>query len=131
MKAEIKQNQQNKVKKSIDKIKKRKRNRKMKIAQTILKNMAAMGFTPNQQQQNNGRKLSFFQIIVVIILFIGIGTLFIFSFYEANNIEEYMDVIFELSAEVELFIIFLSFILKNDDVLNVIERTAKEITDSE
>lgn len=64
--------------------------------------MASMGFTLNQQTQNNDWKLSGFQIIVITILSIDVGTLCVFLFYEANGIEEYMDAI------VGMLVVFLS-----------------------
>lgn len=104
---------------------------KIKIYEKIKENMAAMGFTPNQQTQNSDWKLSRFQIIVITILSIDVGTLCVFLFYEASGIEEYMDAIFELTTEVGMFSSFISLIFKNDDIFVILETTTNELTESE
>lgn len=105
--------------------------KEMKIFQTLLKNIATIGFTPNQQRQTKYRKVSRSQIIMITIFCINIGTLCVFFFYEANGIEQYMDVIYEFTVTFGIFIAFLSIIFKVDDIFNILELTEKEIAESE
>lgn len=100
---------------------------KMKIFQTIQRNMAAMGFTPNQPQ-NNYRQLKFGQIIIVGVCSIDAIKMGVYIFCEADGIEEYMYSIFSLTVVAGITISFISFIFKNDKLFNVIEIIAKELT---
>lgn len=102
---------------------------KMKIYQTVHKTMAAIGFTPNQQQ-NNQRQWSSGHIFSVVINSINTFSLSAYIFYEANGIEEYMDSIFSLTMTVGVSVAFISIIFKNDKLFNAIEGCAKEIADS-
>lgn len=100
------------------------------IFQTIEQNIAAWDFTPHQQKQNNNRKLSAFQTIVIAIISIEDGNHCVFFFHEAKEIDEYMDVVFELTIDVGVLITFISFFLKNDALFQITELTTKELNDS-
>lgn len=102
----------------------------MKIFQIVQKDMAAMGFIPNQQQ-NHDRGLNTGQIIGVFAFIIDAVSFVVYFFYKANSIEEYMDLTFALTAIVGVFIGFINFILKNDDFFNLIEFVTKVLEESE
>lgn len=102
----------------------------MEIFQTLENNMVAMGFEPNQQQNNN-RKLSPIQIIVFTILAIDVVSLSVFYFYEAKGLEEHANLIFGLIVDIGTCICFTNIILRNDDIFNMIETVTQELSDSE
>lgn len=101
---------------------------KLKIFQCIQQILAAMGFAPNQQQ-NNRLNLNYRQIIFVIVCGMNVTFLSSYIFLEANDIEEYMDAIFSLIIMVTIAIAFISIIFKNDQLFNYIECVTKELTD--
>lgn len=105
-------------------------NQKMKILQIIQTNLVAMGFTPHKQQ-NNGWKLSSFQITSITMYCIDICLHSTFLFRVATNVDEYMDVVFQITLEAANLSSLLSFIFKNDYLFNVIERGETEINESE
>lgn len=99
----------------------------VKIFQTIQKNMAAMGFKPNQQQ-NHHRQVNSGQIVWVIKCFLDISILAVYVFCKANRIEEYMDSVFSLTVVAGVTVAFVSIILHNDKLFNMIDRTEMELT---
>lgn len=102
---------------------------KMKLFQTVQKNMAAMGFFPNQQQ-NGRRKLTFGQILSVFLYSINVISFCIYISCVANTIEEYIDSIFSSTVIVGIEIAFISIIFKNDKLFRTIENAEKEANDS-
>lgn len=105
--------------------------RKMKLFQTLQKNMATMGFNPNQQGNDSYRKLSIAQFFAIGIFLVDIGTVCVYILHEAKGIVEYMDAIFELIVSVTILVAFVSLTFKNNDIFDVLERTEKELTDRE
>lgn len=105
--------------------------REMELFQTLQKNMATIGFTPNQPENDFYRKLSTFQLFVIAAFLIDVGTVCVYFFYEAKGIEEYMDAILEFLVSVTILVAFVSLIFKNNDIFDILERTGKELTDRE
>lgn len=97
----------------------------MNFFRTVVKNMSALGFVPNQQQ-NSSRELSLRQITVAIIYFINIALIGLGIFSENYTTKEYIYAIFALISFIAITIIFISFTLKNDEIFNTIECIAKE-----
>lgn len=97
----------------------------MKMFQTIRKNFAAMGFTPNQRQKNRWR-LSSGQIIGVVKCSLDAISLGIYFFREANDINEYIECGFSLTVAVGFTIVLTSFVFKNDKLFNMLDLAAKE-----
>lgn len=99
----------------------------MIIFQTIRKNMAAMGFTPNQQQ-NSHRKFSFRQTVCTVKYSIDILLIGVYVFCEADRTDEYMESIFAFTAGIAITIAFISIIWKNDQLFNLLELSSQELT---
>lgn len=97
----------------------------MKFAQTIGKNMAAMGFAPNQQQ-NNQWQFSSRQISCTLIYFTNIITCSAYIFYKANETEEYMESIYLFAAVAGITIAFISMCLNNDKLFDILELASVE-----
>lgn len=99
----------------------------MKGFQTIQKNIGAMGLTPSRQQNNrpqwNSRQI--FCTVKYVIDTFAMGTYVIF---EADDIEEYMESIFSLTAVVAIEASYISFIFKSDKLFGTFELVSKEIT---
>lgn len=98
----------------------------LKVLQTIRKNFAAMGFTPNQQRNNQWWQLSCGQIVAVFICSINSTSIGLYVFREADRLDEYIDSGFPLTATIASTIIFISIILKNDELFDLIEFSAEE-----
>lgn len=104
--------------------------KKIEIFHTVRQNIAALGLAPNQQQQSKYRKVSRYQIWIGI-LSIDLSAHCVFFFHGADGVEDFMDVIYEFIIESSIFITFISIILKNGDLFNVLEFIEKELTASE
>lgn len=89
--------------------------------------MATMGFTPNQQQ-NHQRQLNFSQFFCIFTYSMNIIAIGAYVFREADRIDEYIELTFSLTVIGGVLIAFISIILKNDKLFNMIEATAEEIT---
>lgn len=50
--------------------------------------------------------------------------------FEAQDIEEYMEAIFSLTAVLGLEVAYINLIFKNDQLFNVFELVSKELTTS-
>lgn len=101
----------------------------MKIYQILQRNLAVMGFTPIQQQNNNW-KISYGQIIDIVLY--SIEAIFIgrYTFYEASGIEDYMKSIFLFAVLFAITIAYISIIFKNDKIFNTIEFFEQELNHS-
>lgn len=97
----------------------------MKFLQTIRKNMVAMGFAPNQQQ-NSHRRFSSRQIFFTAKYFIDIIVIGVYIFCEADRNEEYMESVFSLTAVVGATIVFISVTAHNDKLFDILELVADE-----
>lgn len=97
----------------------------MKLFVTIQKNLAAMGFTPNMQQ-NNQLQLSPGQVFYIIKYATDLIVITLYVFREAERVGEYIDTIFSLTVQGGVFIGFVSIILKNDKLFNIIEISEAE-----
>lgn len=102
----------------------------MKIFQAVRKNMATMGFVPNQQQNNNG-KCSEKQLWGILFLLLTTSLIGVYFFHMANSTEEYMSLLFVLIATVGITLALTSLILKNDKIFNTIEMGEKVLIESE
>lgn len=99
---------------------------KLKILQTCQKHLSAMGFIPNQQQ-NNHRQLNSVHIFTVAVYSINIICMSSYIFFVANDIDEYMDSILALTAVVCITIALISLIPINDQLFINIELCANEL----
>lgn len=100
---------------------------KLEICQFIQKNLAAMGFTRNQQKSNNGQ-WSFGQIVGIVKYSIDIISLGAYVLFEADSIDEYILSIFVLILTIMITITFVSIIYKNDKLFEIIEQCANVLT---
>lgn len=87
--------------------------------------MAVAGFTPNQQQSEY-RQLSFGQVIGVMKCFIDFVTIGSYVFREANRIDQYMEMVFSLTAVAGFTMAFISIIFKNDKLFKMLEIATEE-----
>lgn len=101
----------------------------IKLFQTIQKNLATMGFIPNQQQIRNLKSTSV-QIIWVTSSSINSVFLCVYIACVASSMEEYTDSIFSLTVIVGIEIAFISIIHKNDQLFNTIELCVMEMQNS-
>lgn len=104
--------------------------KEMKIDQTIRKNLGAMGFAPNRQQQTKYPKISRYQGITIALIFMELSKISVSFFHEASDVKEYMDATFVFIVAFGIFFSYISIIFRNDDLFNVIELAEKEIIDS-
>lgn len=91
----------------------------MKVLQTARKNLAKMGFSPNQQQNTNrivGRR----QIIGICISTISTSLVGVYFLHVANSTEEYMYSFFSLTAGVGITVSYISISVKNDKIFDTI-----------
>lgn len=104
----------------------------MKILQIIQKNMAVMGFVPNQQQKNNKKsseKLK--QTAGIYVSVLNTSLIGVYFFHVANSREEYMYSIFALICAVGFFLSHISVIFNNDKIFNTIDMGENVIFESE
>lgn len=102
---------------------------KVEVYQKIQKNLASMGFTPNQQRCNN-LKWNSVQIINVAVYSMNIILFGLYVIFEAKGIEDYMVSIFALTVATGIMICYISIIFKSDKLFTTIELLGKELTDS-
>lgn len=102
----------------------------MKLFETIQKNMAAMGFTQNPHQTNFYQNLTTQHVCVITLILIDVFLHGVPFFYVVNDIDEYIDLIFELTVEIGILVVYFSIIFKYDDLCDVVERCATEMTES-
>lgn len=86
-----------------------------------------MGFTPNQQQ-NTHRKFSLRQTACAAKYFVDIVVIGLHIFYEVDCPEEYLESIFGLTAGTAVALAFISIASKNDQLFNLFELSAQELT---
>lgn len=98
---------------------------RMEFYETIQKNLAAIGFTPNQQ--GHQRQLSSGQLFCIFKYSTDLTVIGAYVFYEAERIDEYLDPIFALTVIGGIFISFVSIILKNDKLFKIIELSTEEL----
>lgn len=114
----------------LDKIRKsEKMKSKMKIHKTTKKNLATMGFTPNQQQ-NDHRKINSRQILFVVVSTINFILQIFYICFLAYGIEERMDAIFSLTVIGAITIAYISMMFKIDKIFIDIQSFEKEINES-
>lgn len=97
----------------------------MKMFQTVKQHMAMMGFVPHQQQ-NTGRLLSFRQILCIMqfsLQMIG-STMVLLD--GTDTPEDYVQMIFALTAVIGVTISFLSISFNNDKLFFAIELSEEE-----
>lgn len=102
----------------------------MKFLQTVQEDMRVMGFAPNQQQ-NSCWGFSSRQIISAFVY--GLNCVLIGSnmFWGDNaTSEENMDTIFTLIVFVPILAVFISIVLKNDQIFNTIDFLTLELNTS-
>lgn len=99
----------------------------MKLYETIQKNMAAMGFTPNQQQ-NSQRQLSSGQIFCIFKCSMDLTATTVYIFRNVERIDECIDAISSLTVIGGVLIAFVSIILKNDKLFKIMELSTEELT---
>lgn len=101
----------------------------MKCFQTIQEKIAMMGLIrkqhPNNRPQWNPRQLFCTAFYVGDTMTMGAYVMF-----EAQDIEEYMEAIFSLTAVLGLEVAYINLIFKNDQLFNVFELVSKELTTS-
>lgn len=97
----------------------------MKVFQRIQKKLAVMGFTPNQQKNNRGQ-WNFRQTCCVVVYSTGIISCGVNIFIGANNVQETAQSIYMLNGLAAIALGFISVILKNDKLFEVIEDLGKE-----
>lgn len=102
---------------------------KMKIFQVVMENFAAMGFTPNQQQ-NSVRRVNRGQIIDILFCVIDAVLVGLYIVFEANGIEEFMESIFSLTVVAGVTIAYTSIIFKNDEIFNIVKCFENELINS-
>lgn len=105
------------------------KSRKMEIFKFLQKKIATVGFIPNKQQKNY-EKSKRGQIIYIIVCGLNTIVFLFYIFLVANDIEEYMNAIFLLTAVITVTIAFTNLMFRNNDIFNVIEFCAKEQTES-
>lgn len=101
----------------------------MKFLQTVQKNFVSMGFAPNQQQ-NKHWQASSGQIIDISFCTVDAILVALYIFYDANDIEQYMESIFSLIVVVAITIAYSSIIFENDKVFSTIKLCEDEMVDS-
>lgn len=99
---------------------------KLKYIQVTGRYMAAMGFTPNQQQNDQWCRLSFIQIFCIVKCCMDVIEIGVYVFFEADRIDEYMDSIFALTVIVGILIALINIIFKSDKLFNMFETAAEE-----
>lgn len=103
---------------------------KMKIFQVVQKNLAVLGFIPNQRQHNhwhwNWRAI--FGVVKCTADTITIG---VYVFTRAESIEEYMDSVFVLTVLISITMSYISIIFRNDILFKMIETGENEANFSE
>lgn len=102
----------------------------MKILQKVQKDLALVGFHPNQQQNSKKTfgKLQTIEIFLATLCTIQIGVYFL---YVANSTEEYMYSFFALIAGVSLTLTFICLAVKNDKIFNTTDMFEQIINESE
>lgn len=98
----------------------------MKIFQTVQRNLAVLGFTPNQRQSNRWQ-LDWREIFGVAKCSADTVTIAAYVFTQAESIEEYMDSIFALIVLVSITISYISVIVRNDTLFRMIETAEDEV----
>lgn len=99
----------------------------MKFFQILYKNLAAIGFTPNQQQ-NDRLQLNLRQIFTIFKYFTDVIVVGVYVFSKAERSEEYIVPIFSLTVIAGITVSFLSIILKNEKLFRLIKIAADETT---
>lgn len=102
----------------------------MKIHQTFQKNIATMGFVPNQQQNNN----KIFRAKELWGLFFSVLNTTLpglYFFRVANSREEYMYSLFALICAFSIALCHTSLIFKNDAIFDAIEMCENVLIESE
>lgn len=97
----------------------------IEMFQTVRKKFAAIGFTPNQRQ-NNCWQFTVDQVIGVGKLFMDAVLTGIYLYREANHIIEYIDCGFLLTLVVGATIVYINFVVKNNKMFNMLELIATE-----
>lgn len=101
---------------------------KMKIFQTVRKQLIHMGFYP-KQQENSGRLFGAKHTREIIRCVMCTGAVGIFPFYGAESKEESMYSIFALSAAVGISVSRISLMVENDQIFNTIDMGEKVLND--
>lgn len=99
----------------------------MKFFESIQNNMATMGFTLNQQQ-NHQRQLNFCQFCYILKYSTDLIVITVYVVREAERVDQYIESIFSLTVVGGVLIAFISIIMKNDKLFNMIELSAEEVT---
>lgn len=99
----------------------------MKFFESIQNNMATMGFTLNQQQ-NHQRQLNFCQFCYIFKYSTDLIVITVYVVREAERVDQYIESIFSLTVVGGVLIAFISIIMKNDKLFNMIELSAEEVT---
>lgn len=101
----------------------------MKCFKSIQKNISALGLVPNPQPNNqplwNSRQILCTAIHIADT--IGMTSYIVF---EAEEIDEYMEAIYSLTAVISMEVAYFGFVYKNDKLFNFFEIFSKEITTS-
>lgn len=96
-----------------------KKKKKMKILQTVQKELAFVGFAPNQQQNTN-RTFSKIQFWGIITSLTSTSFVVVYIFHVANRTEDYMYSIFSLTASIGITVSEISMTYANDKIYNMI-----------
>lgn len=99
----------------------------MKFYQILYKNLAEIGFTP-QQQQNNLWPLNAPQMFYIGKYSTDVIVIGVYVFSKAESIDHYMVSTFSLTVIAGITISFISIIFENDKLFHLIEIATDETT---
>lgn len=97
-----------------------KKKRKMKIFQTVQKQLSLVGFAPDQQQNTN-RTFSKIQLWGIITSLTCTSLVVVYIFHVANRTEDYMYSIFSLTTSIGITASEISMTYANDKIYNAID----------
>lgn len=96
----------------------------MKIFQIIRKNFNALGFSVDDCTINKNN------IWAILISSSAIASQFVYTWYEVDSIEEYVQCIFMITGGLGISISFLSIILKKTELSDLIDELNETISKS-
>lgn len=98
----------------------------MKFFQSIQRIFLNLGIVSNQSMQTRSINAIYLLIYLLTCIFLSI-----FLFYEANNIEEYMDGGFLLTISISIMFCYTILLVKMEKIFNYIDSAEKIVEQSE
>lgn len=99
---------------------------KMKFFQSIQRIFLNLGIVSNQSMQTRSINAIYLLIYLLTCIFLSI-----FLFYEANNIEEYMDGGFLLTISISIMFCYTILLVKMEKIFDYIDSAEKIVEQSE